>query len=52
MGVKKTHEIVFTLDTDLYLVGFGDDLEEILRLTASFHVDHPDPFNPTAPKIL
>ena len=52
MGGKKTHEIVFTLDTDFYLVGFEDDVEEILRLTASFHVDHPDPFNPTAPKIL
>ena len=52
MGVKKTHEIVYTLDVDLYLVGFGDDLEEILRLTASAHVDHPDPFNSTAPAIL
>ena len=51
-GTKKYHEIVFTLDADLYLDGFGDDLEEILRLTASVHVDHPDPFNPTAPAIL
>ena len=45
-----THEMVFALDTDFYITGSGEDVEEILKLTASVHVDHSDPFN--APAIL
>ena len=45
LGATETYEIVFALDADFYEVGLGDELEEILRVTSSVHVDHPDPFN-------
>ena len=45
-----THEIVFALDTEFYVAGSGENVEEILKLTASVHVDHSDPFS--APAIL
>ena len=42
-GATETYTVVFTLDADFYVVGSGDDVDEILRLKASVHVDHPDP---------
>ena len=43
-GATETYKVVFALDADFYVVGSGDDMEEIFRLEASVHVDHPDPF--------
>ena len=47
---NTAHEIVFALDTEFYVAGSGENVEEILKLTASVHVDHSDPFS--APAIL
>ena len=43
--VISSHEIVFTVDAEFYLVGYGADLELKLSLTSAIHVDHHEPFN-------
>ena len=50
-AAATTHDIVFALDTEFYIAGAGEDVQEILKLTASVHVDHYDPWS-TAPGIL
>ena len=45
-----THEIVFALDTEFYTTESFTDVDEILKLTASVHVNHSDPFS--APALL